>query len=214
MDNSFIILKYDGFSDHAMMQRAHSNCRGGEQKDRTKIFAEFPDHISIDFGYNTHEQACQQHCSSWPVQPCSSLSTILFKLANSTMFKPVNRQKETVRFYVCTTRSNQIAKKFTRVTVLFPKAYALFQGIIPSMARILLVFYFRYSFSTYIGGSCCSWQGLGLSCWSICAAQTAEYFPNSGQRKWANDWNDHPKNSQSYVSLLSVVCPLSSTPSQ
>ena len=36
-----------------------------------------------------HEQACQQHCSRWPAQPCSSLSTTLFKLAISTMFKPV-----------------------------------------------------------------------------------------------------------------------------
>ena len=24
---------------------------------------------------NMHEQACQQHCSIWPAQPCSSLST-------------------------------------------------------------------------------------------------------------------------------------------
>ena len=45
---------------------------------------------------NMHEQACQQHCSSWPAQPCSSwqaqpcssLSTTMFKLASSTMFKP------------------------------------------------------------------------------------------------------------------------------
>ena len=31
----------------------------------------------------------------------TSLSTTLFKLANSTMFKPVNRQKQAVQFYVC-----------------------------------------------------------------------------------------------------------------
>ena len=39
---------------------------------------------------NIHEQAFQQHCSSWPAQPCSSLSITTFKLASSTMFKPVN----------------------------------------------------------------------------------------------------------------------------
>ena len=39
---------------------------------------------------NMHEQACQQHCSSWPAQSCTSLSTTMFKLASSTMFKPVN----------------------------------------------------------------------------------------------------------------------------
>ena len=62
---------------------------------------------------NKHRvQACQQPCSSWPAQPCPSLSTTLskpvnntvqacpqhcpslsttiFKLASSTMFKPVN----------------------------------------------------------------------------------------------------------------------------
>ena len=33
---------------------------------------------------------------AWP-----SLSTTMFKLASSTMFKPVNRQKQAVRFYVC-----------------------------------------------------------------------------------------------------------------
>ena len=63
---------------------------------------------------NMHEQACQQPCSIWPAQPCSSLSTTLFKLAaivgqpcsnlstalfklaSSTMFKPVNKQKQAV----------------------------------------------------------------------------------------------------------------------
>ena len=39
---------------------------------------------------NDHVHACQQHCSSWPAQPCSSQSTTLFKLASSTMFKHVN----------------------------------------------------------------------------------------------------------------------------
>ena len=33
---------------------------------------------------NMHEQACQQPCSSWPVQPCSSLSTGKKKLCVST----------------------------------------------------------------------------------------------------------------------------------
>ena len=33
----------------------------------------------------------------------TNLSTTMFKLASSTMFKPVNRQKQAVRFYACTT---------------------------------------------------------------------------------------------------------------
>ena len=41
---------------------------------------------------NRHVQACQQPCSRWPAQPCSSLSTTrMFKMASSTMFKPVNK---------------------------------------------------------------------------------------------------------------------------
>ena len=55
----------------------------------------------VQTGQLDHVQACQQYCSSWPVQPCSSLLTILFKLASSTniqacqqhcstMNKPVN----------------------------------------------------------------------------------------------------------------------------
>ena len=72
---------------------------------------------TIQAGLLNHAfQACQQHYSSWPAQPCSSLSTTLFKLASSTMFqacqqhysswpvqlcfKPVNRQKQALRFYV------------------------------------------------------------------------------------------------------------------
>ena len=52
----------------------------------------------------------QQHCSSLFVHRAmnslfqhawTSLSTTMFKLASSTMFNPVNRQKQTVRFYVC-----------------------------------------------------------------------------------------------------------------
>ena len=39
---------------------------------------------------NIHQQACQQPGSSWPAQPCSGLSTTMFKLTSSTMFKPVN----------------------------------------------------------------------------------------------------------------------------
>ena len=56
----------------------------------------------VQAGQFNHVQVCQQYCSSWPVQPCSSLSTTLFKLASSTMFKPVNRQKQAVCFYLCT----------------------------------------------------------------------------------------------------------------
>ena len=43
LDNSFIILKYSGFSDRAQ------NCIiKGEQKDRIKTLAEFPDYIFND----------------------------------------------------------------------------------------------------------------------------------------------------------------------
>ena len=96
----------------------------------------------VQAGQLNHVQACQQPRSSWPAQPCSSLSTTMFKLASSTMhgqacqqprsswpaqpcsswpaqprsswpaqpcsswpvistmFKPVNRQKQAVRCYV------------------------------------------------------------------------------------------------------------------
>ena len=43
-----------------------------------------PVNNTVQAGQLNHVQACQQHCSSWPAQPCSSLSTILFKLASST----------------------------------------------------------------------------------------------------------------------------------
>ena len=43
LDNSFIILKYNGFSDRAQ------NCMKGEQNDRTKTLAEFRDHILNDY---------------------------------------------------------------------------------------------------------------------------------------------------------------------
>ena len=58
----------------------------------------------------------QQRCSSLFVHQAmnslfqhasasiTSLSTTMFKLASSTMFKPVNRQKQAVRFYVCSSR--------------------------------------------------------------------------------------------------------------
>ena len=68
-----------------------------------------PVNNTVHAGQLNHVQACQQHysswpvatstmfkpvnnhaCSSWPAQPCSSLSTTLSKLASSTMFKPVN----------------------------------------------------------------------------------------------------------------------------
>ena len=45
MDNSFIILKYNGFSDRALCTKLHKI----EQKDRTKSLAEFPDHILNDY---------------------------------------------------------------------------------------------------------------------------------------------------------------------
>ena len=37
----------------------------------------------------------------WFQHAWTSLSTTMFKLASSTMFKPVNRQKQVVRFYIC-----------------------------------------------------------------------------------------------------------------
>ena len=43
------------------------------------------DNNTVQAGQFNHVQACQQHCSSWPAQPCSSLSTTMFKLASSTM---------------------------------------------------------------------------------------------------------------------------------
>ena len=43
-----------------------------------------PVNNTVQAGQLNHVQACQQHCT--------------FKLA---MFKPVNRQKQAVRFYVC-----------------------------------------------------------------------------------------------------------------
>ena len=42
------------------------------------------------------EQACQQHRLA---------SSVMFKLASSIMFKPDNRQKQAVRFYVCSTEN-------------------------------------------------------------------------------------------------------------
>ena len=45
MDNSFIIIKYNGFSDRAPCTKLHK----GEQKDRTKTLAEFPVHILNDY---------------------------------------------------------------------------------------------------------------------------------------------------------------------
>ena len=45
LDNSFIILKYNGFSDRAPCTNLHI----GEQKDRTMTLAEFPDHILNDY---------------------------------------------------------------------------------------------------------------------------------------------------------------------
>ena len=44
MDNSFIILKYKGF--RASCAKFHK----GEQNDRTKTLAEFPDPILNDYG--------------------------------------------------------------------------------------------------------------------------------------------------------------------
>ena len=46
LDNSFIILKYNGFSVRAPCTKLHKV----EQKDRTKTLAEFPDHILNDYG--------------------------------------------------------------------------------------------------------------------------------------------------------------------
>ena len=40
----------------------------------------------------------------------TNLSTTMFKLASSTMFKPVNRQKQAVRFYVCTTTTTLLTR--------------------------------------------------------------------------------------------------------
>ena len=50
MDNSFIILKYNGFSDRA----PHTKFHKGEQKDRTKTLVEFPDYILNDY-YETED---------------------------------------------------------------------------------------------------------------------------------------------------------------
>ena len=65
----------------------------------------------------------QQRCSSLFVhQAMNSLFqhtwTTLFKLASSTMFKSVNRQKQAVRFYVCTIGSGPCV-----IIVLKSKAY-------------------------------------------------------------------------------------------
>ena len=46
LDNSFIILKYNGFSDRGPCTKLHKV----KQKDRTKTLAESPDHILNDYG--------------------------------------------------------------------------------------------------------------------------------------------------------------------
>ena len=43
----------------------------------------------VQAGQLNHVKACEQPCSSWSAQPCSSVSN-MFRLASSTMFKPVN----------------------------------------------------------------------------------------------------------------------------
>ena len=62
-----------------------------------------PVNNTVQAGQLNHVEACQQHCLSWPAQPCWSLSTTLFKLASSPCWSVSNRQKQAVRFYVCTT---------------------------------------------------------------------------------------------------------------
>ena len=44
MDNSLIILKFNGFSNSAPCTKLHK----GEQKDRTKTLSEFPDYGTIE----------------------------------------------------------------------------------------------------------------------------------------------------------------------
>ena len=58
---------------------------------------------------NMHKKACQQHCSSWPAQPCSSLSTGKNKLC---IFA---RVVSSVRFLICRYLGKPFSKCATEV---------------------------------------------------------------------------------------------------
>ena len=64
--------------------------RSSSHKQSVPTCMNKPVNNTVQAGQLNYVQACQQRCSSWPAQPCSSLSTTLFKLASSTMFKIVN----------------------------------------------------------------------------------------------------------------------------
>ena len=52
----------------------------------------------------------KQHYSSWPAQPCSSLSATLFKLASSTMFN-LSTGKNKLCIFTCVVGQNIIFKE-------------------------------------------------------------------------------------------------------
>ena len=53
---------------------------------------------------NVHKQACQQHCSSWPAQPCSSLSTA----STSSMYGRIKKRRGSFLFLYSTKYSAQL----------------------------------------------------------------------------------------------------------
>ena len=86
--------------------------------------------------------ACQQLRSSWPAQPCSSLSTTTFKLASSTMLKRVNRQKQAVRLYMCMWRTILVSSLLFYFFLLQVKWWArirLFLAHLPLAAGVTIV---------------------------------------------------------------------------
>ena len=93
----------------------------------------------------------QQHCPNLFVHQAMnslfqhawiSLSTTMFKLASSTMFIPVNRQKQAVRFYLCRCKQRNVDKVAqNRFGLIFKHHYTIELSLCFSEYYILVLYW-------------------------------------------------------------------------
>ena len=81
---TWLLINHDGSNNVVQV------CYSSNHEQSVPTCMNKPVKNTVQAGQLNHVQACQQPCSSWPAQPCSRLSTTMFKLASSTMCKPIN----------------------------------------------------------------------------------------------------------------------------
>ena len=141
MDNSFIILKYNGFSDRAPCTKLHK----GEQKDRTKTLAQFPDHILNDYGLMQTRERIWENLKVYIIH--QTLSSVCIRLYRMPIFHFPTQ--DAIFYFFYKIRLGNMLWRHNRACIASYK-HGIDGNWLPITACIRHNLFYKYIYSPYI----------------------------------------------------------------